>query len=201
MILNNEENELLVKILERDELNNAYKLRYKIFCEELAWLPKNKHQEEKDLYDGKAIHFGAFDKDNLIGYARIVLPKETFMIEENFKDLIEGSDFSKKNDMIEISRLGAAKEYRNSENFGRIDILLCKYIYFWSLENNMRYWLMVVRPEYLNSIKNILPCRQIGPIKYYQKNIGTTAAIIDLRAAESYLLKENPALYKWFSPK
>lgn len=201
--LKEKEGELSVRVLEKKDLEEAYKLRYEIFCKELKWLPLNAKEEDKDQYDEKAVHFGVFNKESiLIGYNRIVLPKNPFMVEEVFIDLIKNYNLSKKEeDIIEISRLGVRKEYRNSTSFGRIDLLLCKLIYFWSLENKIRYWLMVVRTEYLNSIRNILPCNQIGDIKYYQKGVGTIAAIIDLREAENHILKENPSLYKWFLSK
>lgn len=195
------EGKFSVKILEREDLSNAYKLRYKIFCEELSWLPLNPDCEEKDHHDEKAVHFGVFNNGNIIGYCRVILPQEIFMAEENFRDLIDGGNFTKEIDMIEISRLGIYKEYRNSIFFGNIDMLLYKMIYLWSLKNNIRYWFMVVRPEYLESIKKILPCKQISEIKYYQETVGTTAAVIDLREAENYVLRENPSLYEWFSPK
>lgn len=62
-IINNielSEKDFTAQILKPNELEKAYRFRYKIFCEELKWLPLNKEKKETDIYDQYSIHFGVF---------------------------------------------------------------------------------------------------------------------------------------------
>jgi len=62
------------------ELENAYRLRYKVYCEEKRWLKSEDYPGgiEKDEYDDKAVHVIAFDEEfRIVGNMRI-LQKEDF---------------------------------------------------------------------------------------------------------------------------
>jgi len=91
------EGDFRAKILKFNELEKAYQFRYKIFCEELGWLPLNPDKKESDEYDQFSIHFGVFSKDGrLVGYSRFILPKRNFMLEKEFKDLLDNHIIRKK---------------------------------------------------------------------------------------------------------
>jgi len=193
------EGNFTARILKNDDIKKAYKFRYKIFCEELNWLPLNKDKEEFDDYDRFSIHFGIFFKnDELAGYGRFILPKINFMLEKEFKDLLDNHTIRKKRDTVEVSRVAIDKTLRG-KSFNLIILLLYKFMYRWSLKNGIRYWYMVIEPNYLKSLQSLFPCKQIGRVKFYQPNSTTTAALLDLREAEDFLFRKNRKLYEWFT--
>src|SRR3990172_3403512 len=74
------------------DLEKAYNLRYKIFAEELKWVPEQDIKFEIDDYDQQAISFGVFNEDDaLSAYMRLILAIEPFMMEKEFKFLVDPS--------------------------------------------------------------------------------------------------------------
>lgn len=73
--------EYFFKIADSDyEFELAFRLRYKVYCEEKKWLKQKDYPDgiEKDGYDDKAVHVIAFDEDfRLVGNMRI-LKQEDF---------------------------------------------------------------------------------------------------------------------------
>lgn len=193
------EGDFMARILKNDEIEKAYPFRYKIFCEELKWLPLNENKKEFDEYDQFSVHFGVFFKGNrLVGYGRFVLPKKIFMLEKEFKDLLNNHIIRKKQDTVEVSRVGIDKTLKSADSFKIITLLLYKLMYKWSTKNKIRYWYMAIEPNYLKSLQKLFPCRQIGHIKFYQPNTATTAALLDLKKAKSFLFKVDRKLCEWF---
>jgi len=191
------EGDFIARTLKKDEMKRAYRFRYKIFCEELRWLPLNESKEEFDEYDQFSIHFGIFSKNGeLLGYSRVIPPNINFMLEKEFKDLINNHAIRKEKDTVEISRTAIDKTFRR-QGFNLINLLF-KLMYKWSIKNGIKYWYMAIESNYLKSLQNLFPCKQIGRIKFYQPNTATTAALLDLKEAEDFLLKVNPKLYEWF---
>jgi len=187
------------------EIEKAYELRYQVFSEELKWFPENNSQKDIDKYDQYSIHFGIFshleklEEKELVGYCCIIPPNNNFMLEEEFKDLLsEDYLLHKKQNAVEISRLVIKKTFRLNQGF-QIRMLLYKSMYQWSIKNDVRYWYMVVDTRYLRSLQKLFPCRQIGKIKFYQPNLPTVAALLDLREAEQFVSRKNWELYKWFT--
>jgi len=198
-ILTPNENKFTAKNLDlNEEIEEAFRLRYKIFCEGLKWFPLNDDGKECDQYDLCSVHFGVYSSAELVGYSRIIPPENTFMLEKEFKDLLDESySVQKEKNTGEISRLAIKKDLRLTHGF-QISIVLYKLMYHWSLENKMRYWYMVVDTKYLKSLQRLFPCRKIGKVKFYQPNLPTTVAILDLREAEKEVFKKSPELYNWF---
>ena len=57
------ERNFVVKNLATDsEKIQAYRLRHRVFCHELGWVPKTENEQEVDEYDHRAIFLGVFDK-------------------------------------------------------------------------------------------------------------------------------------------
>jgi len=197
------EGNFTARILKSDELEKAYQFRYEIFHKELKWFPpdKEKRKIDTDMYDQFSIHFGVFTgEEKLIGYGRLVLPKSDFMLEREFKNLLTHTGYviRKKKDTVEVSRVVINKNFRSANNFNTI-WLLFKAMYWWSVKNKTRYWYMVIELNYLKFLQRLFPLKQIGGIKYYQPNVATAAALLDLREAERFVYNTNRNLHKWFT--
>lgn len=146
---------------------------------------------------------GFFAKNELVGYARIIPPKYIFMIEREFKDLLQNHTIRKERDTVELSRAAINKSFRGVSNFKNSfnipTMLLYKVIYQWSIRNKIRYWYITIEPEFLKTLQKLFPWKEIGEIKYYQPQVAATAAVLDLREAEKFVRNKNQKLFELFT--
>jgi len=198
-IIESEESEnLITKELDEKEREKAYKVRYRIFAEKLGWLIPNPHEMDYDHYDEYARHVGVFLNGRMIGYSRIIFPDGVFMIEEDFKDLVNEELLEKKNS-LEISRVlvdTSRPDYRLYTT-----MLLYRDVYLSAMKRNIRYGYIVVVKKFLDKIKLIFPFEQIGETVCFQEGVPTVAAIVDARKIEERFREESDQLYKWFAQK
>ena len=203
------EGELLAKtITNEDEKIKAHRLRYRIFCEELKWVPKNQDLQEKDAYDESAVSFGVFDKHgDLKSYIRLVTSDNCFMLEKEFPFLLGNSRLRKEQDTVEASRLCVAPEARTdifSGNFGfhTCTMLLYKAFYHWCLLNRKQYVYMVVEQKILRLLcMSGFPWRMIGEPKTMSDGVVAVAAIQDLREFETQNTAKRVKQTAWFSQR
>jgi ubiquinone/menaquinone biosynthesis C-methylase UbiE/N-acyl-L-homoserine lactone synthetase len=100
------------------EIEAAYQLRYKIYCQEKKMVPLEicLDGQEIDRFDSCAVHFIAMDKDKIIGCARVFTDYgEGFLLEEYFSlpEELKG----KRGGVLEISRALLLPEYRDGSFF------------------------------------------------------------------------------------
>lgn len=168
------------------EKEEAYRLRYDIFCKELRWVSAGDDHREIDGYDSHAMFLGVFTReDELLGLVRIIPSYMPMMIEREFSELISTSyKLRKEKDTIEVTRLAVKKSIRNI--YGRkVAMALFKGVYLWNLMNNVRYSYIVVEKKKFKQLKAIgFPCRRIGPITPLEGKVESLAAIIDWKEFE-----------------
>lgn len=99
----------------------VYKIRYKVYCEELEFEPKDKFPEgmEIDSYDDRSLHFLLFHKPSqtYIGCVRIVLANEkykdnSFPFERLFNKISLDFKNGEREHFTEISRLAVIDKFR-----------------------------------------------------------------------------------------
>lgn len=97
-------------------INEVYRLRYKVYCEEWGFEKPEDHPGglETDEYDPHSIHLGAFSQENgdLIGTIRLILNSELGFPIEKHCSLTTDLSWLNKDKVAEISRLAVSKEYR-----------------------------------------------------------------------------------------
>lgn len=195
------------ELRDEDEKTQAYHLRYRIFCEELKWVPPTADLMEKDDYDDHAIFLGLLDRQNrLVAFIRIILPDIPFMLEKEFLSLVNPIyRLRKEDDTAEISRLCIAPEVRKeviSGFFGRytLSMLLYKSVYHWSIRNQIRYLYMVVEDRIYRLLHaRGFPCRLIGDPKMMPDGVIAVAAILDWEEFEILNRVKRPAMWGWFN--
>lgn len=191
----------------RDEFLQAFHLRYTIFHNELRWVPDSQDQIERDDYDKNAVHFGVFNKEKqLLAFVRLILYKDTYMLENEFSKLVEDKhNIRKQSDTAEVSRLCISKGVRNKNilsNFGMhsITMLLYKGIYLWCRKNNIRYLYAVIEYKlYKLMLMRGFPCRLIGNPIIMQDKIKAVAVIFDWEEFRTNSMKRRPDMFKWFN--
>lgn len=97
-------------------LNEIYRLRYKVYCDEWGFERPEDHPGgvEQDQFDAHSVHFAAIRKDDgkLIGTSRLILYSSLgFPIEEHCH-INEDVMKTDKTHWAEISRLAVSKEFR-----------------------------------------------------------------------------------------
>jgi N-acyl-L-homoserine lactone synthetase len=180
-----------------EELSRAFKLRKSIYSDLLKWVACNKEQET-DLYDKYASHFGVFFNGRIIAYCRLITTDKPTMLENDFKMLIEDEEIRKKKDTAEISRLTLDKEFIGDGRGKIIQAFLYRKIYHWSRKNGINFWYVVVREKFFNNLKANFDCQQIGKTYYFKENDSAIAAIIHLQKSLEFVREKNKLLYWWY---
>lgn len=202
------ESGLIVKSpLSPDERVQAYRLRHRIFAEELNWVCRTDSGEERDAYDANAIFFGVLDKDgSLRAFLRLLMPSGNFMLEREFIALSGGEhQVRKAPDTAEISRLCVAHEARGDTlqgNFGvyHISLLLLKGVYHWCLQNRIRYLYAVAEPRVYRMYRaKGFPFAPIAPAIEMPDGTIAVALLLDWRAFEQNCEKRQSGIFKWFN--
>lgn len=115
---------LQFKILtDPDDIEEAFRLRYEIFCKGMNTTDPEKCIDglESDDYDIRCLHTAITEDDRIIAYARLVLPCEKFPMEwTNFLP-----DIFDRSQTIEVSRGFVVKDKCGPGNI------------FWHLTNNV----------------------------------------------------------------
>lgn len=108
-------------------VNEALRIRYAVYCEELGWEPKNEQGLEMDSYDANALHclLMAVNSQRYIGCVRIVLANpddlnHSFPMQELCKkELFSGHpdfDAMARSEVAEVSRLAIVADYRRRKD-------------------------------------------------------------------------------------
>ncbi|MGA2262178.1 MAG: PEP-CTERM/exosortase system-associated acyltransferase [Acidobacteriota bacterium] len=208
-------------------INEVYKLRYKVYCEEWGFEKQEDHPGgmEKDQFDEHSVHFVVMRKgDNqVIGTIRMINNSEKgFPVEQHFQIDTDLSAFNKDR-FGEISRLAISKDYRkratdavifggNTINDMAVDNMfggrrkigndivfgLYKCIYQESVARGHKYLFAVMARGLFLLLKRIgIVFEPIGPTKFYHGLRTPYLGRIDTMLQE--LIRSNPALYEEFA--
>ena len=198
---------LVVKRLDQThEKSLAYQLRYRIFCQELGWVPPRESQLEIDEYDDHAVPFGVFDqKGRLLAYMRLIKPEVPYMLEKEFLCMVAPNHkIRKERDTVEISRVCLAPEARTEQiagNFGvtSLSLLLYKGVYHWCLANGIRYLYLVMEKKVFRLIRaRGFNCDPVGEPVVMPDGVEALAALLDWRKFEALNGRKRPKMLSWF---
>lgn len=178
------------------ELDELYKIRYQVYCEEYNYLDKKNYvnQKESDIYDNVSVHFVLRDKknNNIAATVRLILNTELgFPIEKNFKVDIH-VPIKNRNSMAEISRLIVSRKYRKRY----LLLALIKGLYAYIKFNKLTHIYSVLDDKLYPTLTDIgFPFKEIGSPTTYQGI--TSPYILDIAEMEHNLHYSNPKLYKY----
>jgi acyl homoserine lactone synthase len=189
-----------------DGIEDAFKLRHKIFAEQLRWVQETASRLERDRYDDYSVHFGVYEDDALLAYLRVVKPGCPYMIDKEFVSLV-GPDHEVRRamDACEISRLCVSPEARRlmtTDNSwcDSIQMILHKSLYHWCNMHGIRYLYFVVERKVYRMMRfSGIVCKPIGDPLVMPDGVEAIAVILDLREFDAYNERKNPRMYQWFS--
>ena len=199
---------IVKSLTDDDEMNQAFRLRHRIFCEDLEWVPQSDDLMEIDGYDCHAAHIGVFDQDNtIVAFSRLVFPGTIFMIEKEFSSLMGPCHkIRKQNDTTEASRLCVAPESRRmlvNSDFGShgLYMLVYKGMYHWCVMHNIRYVYMVVELKVYRMLQaKGFRSQMVGDPRTMPDGCVAVAALIDWEEFIAVNTSIRPCFVKWFTP-
>lgn len=198
------EGEFLVKTLKEEaELQQAYRLRHRVFAETLQWVPPTDDGKEMDMYDLWGVTVGLFGPNGaLLGMARLLPAAGKFMLENEFGALLpEDYAIRKERDTAEITRLAVNPDIRDPKLSTKIMLGVLKGIYQWAVENEIRYYYLEVEHRFLRALRMLgFPCEPIGPVvQLPPAGVGAVAALYDMARFDDENMEKRPELLEWIS--
>jgi N-acyl-L-homoserine lactone synthetase len=98
----------------------AWRLRHRIFRENLGWEVPSVDLLEFDRFDRDALHCAVVSGDRLVGYWRALCTIEPYLAELSFPALLEGHPAPKSPKIWEISRFAMVPESPRRREIGRM---------------------------------------------------------------------------------
>lgn len=210
-------------------LQEAYELRYEVYCDERKFLPCERYPDRKEIddFDLTCGHFVAFNRnDELVGYSRLAnaIDGVGFPFQAHGTQLLKGVVLPADGAAREISRLMVRRDYRRRRgdmiagatdpdtartirgerrqvSSPRILLSLYREMYRHSLLQNIRYWYAAMELPLARALAQLnFRFQPISPEADYYGPV--TTYIADLRAVETLLAKAKPDLLAWLqSPR
>jgi len=197
-----EESGYTIKTLEtQEEFIKSFRLRHLVFAETLRWVSESPGNLEIDEYDRFAIPLAVFRGTEMLSYIRVVLSRDYYMLEKDFRVLVrDGRDIRKTVDTCETSRFCVHPEARADKIAGyNVFMFLFKGLYTWCRINNIRFIQTVVEDKVNRLIcAKGFPCDPIGDAVTFGDNTVALAVTVDWRAFEANNLVKRPKLVEWF---
>ena len=200
-----QEGDFLVKTLAaHEELEDAYRLRHDVFCDELKWVPPSSDGLEKDAYDRFSDLIGVFDStQTLVGHIRLTPSPHPFMAEKEFSCILpEGLKIAKGPRTSEVTRLCVRKESRSAQGPVSIPSMLYKGMYQWSLAMGMRVLVIVVDKRCFRHLKSTgLTVDPLGPFFTMPDGVNAAVCTINWEKFEAVSKEQRPEYLEWMSSK
>ncbi len=202
------------------ERQTTFRLRHKVYCEELSFEPLRDNGMEQDIFDGRAVHSGISHSitGQLVGTVRLITSdneQQLLPIEQFFADTITDTQLMpsgfKREHICEISRLAVPSGVRCNINktgrpFSGHDEQCCKlvavalYLLIPILcqQHNRYHCYVMIEPRLARSLRRIgIHFIQIGDMIDYN---GLRAAhYIDIRTLAITLKPQYQQLKAWLA--
>jgi N-acyl-L-homoserine lactone synthetase len=190
-----------------DERIQAHRLRHRVYCEELGWVPRSETLLEIDAYDRHTVFIGVLDQhQTLLASCRLHLPGTAFMIEREFSSLVGAwHKIRKHNDTAEVSRSCVAQEarrvvVRRGSGIYRLSTLVYKGVYHWCSMNGIRYVYIVVEDKLYRMLRAMgFQSHLVGAPVTMPDGCVAMAAVVDWKEFVSGNTVKRPDFAKWFT--
>jgi N-acyl-L-homoserine lactone synthetase len=198
----------LLKADEESALEGAFRLRADVFANELGWVPVRRDGIERDRCDGVALHIITFAlaggcPPRLAGYARVLLPEQTFMLEREFAALLAGQPLHPNATWaFEVSRFVVHPAYRR-----RLDVdcrsvadHLARAIARWAIAHHRTDLYAVCEERHIRALRmRGLPFVRLGVPIEYQPGVRARAACLSLPQCAARLRMRRAGDYAWYT--
>jgi N-acyl-L-homoserine lactone synthetase len=193
-------------------LDEAQRLREEVFARELVWVPECACGREHDRCDAAATHLVVLASElaalerrtspRVVGYARLLLPHDTFMLAREFAALLDGESLRLESTRaFEVSRFVVHPALR-----GRLDVEgrgaaehLQRGIARWALERGRTDLYSVCEARHVRALRmRGLPVQRFGRVVEYTPGVLACAIRLELRAAADAMRARRIQEYRWY---
>lgn len=132
-----------------DEMEEAYRLRHRIFVEEARWekLRRNDGMERDEFDDENSVNFLLYEHDRLIGYSRLLPTTRPYLLTRVYPHLCEGQPPSSPT-IFEWTRFGVDRAYRgDGRGLGQAGAMLVHAYVEWGLRNGVEAVVVELAPS------------------------------------------------------
>jgi len=188
------------------ELDQAFRLRHRLFAETLHWVPEHPSGLEIDEYDSCTELIGILDAQRrLLGLVRMHESSVPFMIEREFATVLGSNAIPfKARDTAEITRFGLDPQARAQKvwtRHGCFDLftLLLKGIYRWSVGHGVRTVFAVVDHRVFRLLHlRGFPFEALAEPKVMPDGVVALAIRLDWARFQEENQARRPGLLAWF---
>lgn len=182
---------------DKKELEELYKIRYQVYCEEYRYIDKSKTKNglEFDEWDPRSLHFIIRDLDKEIcATVRLILNSEQkFPIFKHFKLDVNINHYN-LNKVAEISRFIVTSKYRRHH----LMFVLIKGLYLYVKSTGIENIFSVLDDKLFPLLISLgVPFRKIGPPSLYQGF--TYPCVLNCKEFEIQLSRSNKRLYHYLT--
>lgn len=180
-----------------EELDELFKLRYKVYCEEYRYLDAKNYpnKRETDEFDPHSIHLVVRHKSGeLVATSRLILGSDVGLpIQKHFKLEIDIPDIIQPH-IGEASRLIVGTNFRRKH----LLMILVKGLYLLAKKKNINDVFLVLDDRLIPNLKAIgIPIKKIGQPTIYQ---GVTAPyLVHINELEELMRDKNRSLLTFLS--
>jgi N-acyl-L-homoserine lactone synthetase len=187
-------------------LEDVFRLRAVVFADELRWVPLPRDGRERDRCDDVALHVAAFarvgGRAQLAGYARMLLPEQTFMLEREFTALLAGQPLhASAARAFEVSRFVVQPAHRGRLDADRRSVAdhLARAITRWAIAYHRTDLYAVCEERHIRALRmRGLPFVRLGVPVEYQPGVRARAARLSLPQAASRLSMRRMHDHAWY---
>ena len=186
------------------DLEEIYRLRYDVYCNECNYLPSDNYPDKREIdrYDNHSVHFKVIEKvnNNIIGTVRLVSSDPSGLPIEHDFGLGPENGFLTRENTLEISRLVVKKNYRKIKNHGAL-LGILKAIFHYCNQNNYRYLVAAIDKNVFNMLKRFgFSFEILAPSKFYMGSESVPVRI-NLDNESMWLKIVNPGFWYFLNSK
>lgn len=180
----------------QEKNEDIYRLRAKVFFQELNWVPST--SREIDAYDQYAVHISVYSQQQLVGVLRILDSGLPWMLQNEFHRLAPSDLEKRKNSSsCEVTRLAVRKSERKTrfQNGSTISDLLYQGLFTYCMLNDLRRVYMVVSTAVLRALRfSGLPCREVSSPVSMPDGVVAVSACLDWSEFVEGNMNKKPGL-------
>lgn len=177
----------IIKLVESDsEKEIAYRLRYRVFAQDLGWIPPSQNCLDIDGYDDYSVMLGSYNKNTgeLQSVIRITRGPHRFMSDDIFSECFGTHKIHRDRNSIDVTRL-SLNNYRGCVTKTTLKSikLLFHGVYAWCNDHDVDFIYMVTHESLFQYIVRVgWKFKMMGvPVIFPPANIKSVGGLLDLR--------------------
>lgn len=177
----------IVRLVESDsDKEAAYRLRYRVFSQDLGWIPPSENCLDIDEYDECSIMLGSYNKNTseLQALIRITRGPNRFMSDDIFSECFGTHKIHRDHDSVDLTRLSVnVHNGHMTKSILKSVKLLFDGVYVWGDTNGVRFMYMVTNESLFRYLVRIGWMFKVmgSPVIFPPANVKSLGGLLDLK--------------------